>query len=749
MFRTYRGKLAASFSLFIFLGLIITAICLVYNDKVRKLDKLTIQAEKTYGLILKDQKILGDFLKYAPTSNAFHSNENLPQLDRHQSLKKEIIQRLDSLENSIRNELNQVPSSIRSVKDLIKKNDGQIEEIKNLLLYRGFKIYGVEGKMRMNAHKLEVIPGFKKEEILSLRRHEKDYIIRYDKKYAQLLMEESDNMLAKLQTNPNYDQNQKEIATYHLETYVANFKRLVDVEDLIGLRNNESLKGEFNETQNNVLEALEHGIQNIEASKAILLLTFNTILTSCLAIVLLVCIFLGIYLSNTLTRRIKWLSRDINSFILNGFPEKSEQNTPKLKKDEIGILIQNFSLLKKRISSHIKELKKEKEAADMANKSKSLFLANMSHEIRTPMNGVIGITQMLEASEMNATQRNYVEILKISGQKLLGIINDILDFSKIESGELELEDTQLGIRDEIYKVNQLLSFKAKEKKLDFQLNIDPELPEFVSGDPVRFNQVLFNLVSNAIKFTQKGFVRVNAEVLKQDGACITILLQVEDSGIGISSVAQKKLFTAFSQADESTTRKYGGTGLGLAISFQLVKLMGGEISVKSTPGIGSTFTVVLNFKQNKRTLNYPEQKGPNGYKPGNTNVLLVEDNEVNQRVAEIMLKKIGCTFQVCTNGLEAVEEVQKNYYDLVFMDIQMPVMDGFEATTIIRELQAREIIRKFPIIALTANATEEDKKTAEKSGMDDFITKPIKIDRLSGIIAKYTSIPQKDGSLST
>ncbi|MCI4669301.1 MAG: ATP-binding protein [Bacteroidia bacterium] len=740
MLISLRGKLLTSFSFFMFLGLLLISTCLIYNDRVRKLDSISIQAERIYSNILMDQKVIGDFLKYAPTSSEFHSKENLPDLEIHRTLLETTLNDLNVLDKDMETQLNELPLSFSKIKDLLTFHDQQIQQIRTLLLDRGYRSFGVEGAMRVNAHKLEIIQGFDKTKVLNLRRREKDFIIRNDQKYVKLFLEESKLMLKQLEGNNALSNSNKNIAKYHMNSYIKNFLELVEYEKKIGLRDNTNLKQKLDESQAEIKKNIEFGIQQIENKKAELLDLFKILLATGLIFIFLAGIVVSIYLAQLLTKRINILSTTMNKFVQNDFQEDSEELAIEVKEDEIGKLIQNFYLLRSKISSYIEELKEEKEAADRANKSKSLFLANMSHEIRTPMNGVIGITQLLESSEMNPQQEEYIKILKVSGQKLLGIINDILDFSKIESGQLNLEETQLDLREELHKVKQLLEFEASEKKLDFQLNIDKSIPKNLLGDPVRFNQIALNLVSNAIKFTEKGSVNISCSSDSNSEEIVGIKLEVRDTGIGISPDVKNKLFSAFSQADESTTRKFGGTGLGLAITSQLVQLMNGSIHIDSTPGQGSVFTVILPLKKSQNLSKENTMKYSDPIQTPTTRILLVEDNEINQRIAGMMLKRLGCKFSISENGLEALNEVQQSTYDLVFMDIQMPVMDGFTATKEIKKLQADGLIPTFPIIALTANATEEDRNKAKEVKMDGFLTKPIKIQTLKDVIAQNTRL---------
>ena len=399
-------------------------------------------------------------------------------------------------------------------------------------------------------------------------------------------------------------------------------------------------------------------------------------------------------------------------------------------RDELGVLTKVYNELILDSFAKQRELTKEREKSEVALQAKSQFLAMMTHELRTPLNGVIGMSGKLAELVIEPTQYKYVEVIQLSAQQLLGTINDTLDFSKIEAGMLVLDIQPFDLIATLKKVVAMFELQLEQKAVALNFQAPEQSLPLLDGDSIRLSQVVINLLGNAVKFTEKGSIDVTVDIVSQNNETVGLTISVRDSGIGLSAEQINSLFSEFTQADSSTTRKYGGTGLGLWISKKLIDKMKGKIGVKSKFGDGADFIIELTLEVSQQTefaeKNIKLSQKPQDYIQSPINILLVEDTEINRMVVMAILDQPNIHFSIAENGVEAVNLFKQSEFDLILMDCLMPVMDGFEASRQIRQIeQQQHRHQQTPIIALTANALEDTREECLDAGMNEFLTKPI------------------------
>ena len=419
------------------------------------------------------------------------------------------------------------------------------------------------------------------------------------------------------------------------------------------------------------------------------------------------------------------------------------------RQDEVGELSRSFlkmardlKLFFENLEAKVKErtaqLEESRIQAESANRAKSLFLANMSHEIRTPMNGILGSLQLISSDSYSKEDQEYLDAIQISAENLLVIINDILDFSKIEANKVELEKIPIKVHQIIKETISIVHFNSDKKGLYIKYkNEDLRLPEIMEGDPVRLRQIFLNLLSNAVKFTSVGGITVSHSIIQIENGRYTIEFIVEDTGIGIEKGKIAGLFDSFSQGDPSTTRKYGGTGLGLAITKKLVKMMDGDIRVESDIGVGSRFIFTIKAQIIRDYIEREKTKAIYSALPADLRVLVAEDNELNQKIVSALLKKINIHADVAFNGVEVLELLKEKKYDIILMDIEMPEMDGIEATV---RIKSNANYKSIFVVALTAHALTGERERILNHGFDDYLTKPIHLKDLRDLFSKWVQL---------
>ena len=709
------------------LPLIAFAFGWTYYARLAELDRVSHSIAMTERRFLDLSLIQAKFFTHDQRNPRFFSDNQTQHLTQREAANQSLTAQLHRLHQQLQASDAASAGLAAELQARWQQYNAQFTDLKTALRLRGFADYGVVGKMRTVVHALEA--SFTQPQlvvhVLMLRRHEKDYIIRNQYQYVDRLRERAGVLQAGIDAI-DLPLAQKTAMRDAVTNYVEEFERLVALDKRIGMRNESASYAQFKLLEAEIADLFSRLISGHQAYQE----EQHEQLAEIALVMLVGFVGLGLFvigfLARGLSRPLNRLSRSVSTFVDSNFSAVGELGDLIKHRDEIGRLAEDFHQLQQKLVNYAHSLTAETERANAANQAKSEFLANMSHEIRTPLNGILGSAQLLESAD-EKEQREYAGLINRSAQNLLEIVNDVLDFSRIESGQLQLEQQAFSPAEKFIVCCENFLSVADNKGLDLQINTgtsDRGLQ--VLGDGTRWGQVVTNLVANAVKFTEHGSVLARC-TFNMSVPRLQVVVQIEDTGIGLDSHAQTRIFEPFQQADNSTTRRFGGTGLGLSICKAYAHAMHGTLTVDSVPGAGSTFTFTVSLPLVERVETAPVVVRKEA------RVLVVEDNVMNQKIASKMLHKIGCQVEVADNGKIAMEKVAAQAYDLVLMDVQMPVMDGIAAT---RQIRAMGIL-ELPIVALTANVTVEDRQACLSAGMQAYLTKPVSMQRMQEVVAKF------------
>jgi signal transduction histidine kinase/CheY-like chemotaxis protein len=728
IFNSFRSRILLSF---LVLKVILVSWIVIYyyiNSKEQRLQELSSKLFDVQNQFLASNRFLQHFMLSGYQQPSFYQTNSQVDIDTFLLSRHHDIAQINKLKvDAAQFNLN-LSEALDTLSILNNKVINESEIIKSAYYQKGFKDFGLEGRMRIYAHYIEDSTQISKVDILQLRRHEKDFLLRGEKKYYEEFEAVMQKLLQTYQINS--------LERSKLLNYKSTFENLVKIYLDLGIHSNSGKYEEVNRLINQIDNQYTkvNSIASIKINNLRENFMLNLIAASIFSLIL--AIISSIYLSQKLTKGIKNLDERMFAFVKSRFKSEDNKDVYVSNITEISRLNKDFTLLKNTLKETLNDLEDSFQNAKAASEAKGIFLANMSHEIRTPLNGIIGMAHILKSEHLNEEQKSNLETMEFSANHLLELINSILDYSKIEAGKLKIEKVSFDLESDLTKLVKIFDYKIIEQKLKLTLNFNADNGRFKIGDSIRIQQILINLINNAVKFTKEGEIKVSVSEIFNNVDRQKLRFEISDTGIGIAPDKIETLFKAFEQGDASITRNYGGTGLGLTIASQLLNLLNSSLHVSSEVGKGSVFSFEIELIQGELITHKITSVINSTKKSDKLNILLAEDNLINQKVLVMMIKQNNAEVIIANNGLEAVDLYQQNNFDMIFMDIQMPVMDGFEATLKIRGLQAN--MDYIPIIAITANAFSEDREKAFAVGMDDFITKPVKPLELKGIIEKFS-----------
>ena len=729
IFNSFRVRILLSFLLIQSILILWIALYFTIREKENNLQIFSVQLADIQNQFLASNRFLQNFLISGHEQSSFYQTKEQSDIDTFINRLKSDLIKIEDLKSSSKKYNIDLESSLDTLKYFSEMIIHHSNDLKNAYLQKGFKDFGVEGEMRNYAHFIEDSTNISTVSILQLRRHEKDFLIRGEKKYAYKF----DAIITELMVSFPFTSTEY----IYLIKYKTSFFKLVKLYTSLGIHGGSGMYQKIYTLIKNTDYQYSKVNQKAGLQIALLQDNFKKLLIGISLFSLVISLILTFVLSKKLTKGISDLDKRMYYFIKSRFKSDGTENAYSSKITEIDSLNKNFLLLKNTLNETLENLEESYEKSQKASEHKGIFLVNMSHEIRTPLNGIIGMAHILKSGNLTSEQKDHLETLQFSANHLLELINTILDYSKIEAGKMEIDAVSFDLGGDLIKLVKTFEYKTIEKKLKLSLVNDADNTRFKIGDSIRLQQVLINLLNNAVKFTKDGAVKLVVKQLFLNDKVQKLRFEIADTGIGISEDKIGNLFKAFEQGDASITRNYGGTGLGLTISNQLIKLLGSELSVTSKKNVGSVFSFEIELKVGDLIDISIQKSKIITSSSKNVNILLAEDNLINQKVLEMMIKQSNANLIIANNGLEAYELFIEQDFDMIFMDIQMPIMDGFQATEKIRA-HPKNLENYVPIIAITANAFSEDRDKAFEVGMDDFLSKPVKPLELKNVIEKYS-----------
>jgi signal transduction histidine kinase len=730
-----------SFSLILFLMFIV-----VNNHYQKRREQKRRLIERFADLevsFVNVQLNVNSFYNKETTNPHFFTTGNSCYISSNDSIIKHIIREIHQLDELAGEQGIPIGEESEIILNDLKEYEIKLKKLVSLVLERGYKDYNIEGDMRREIHKLELLETVSQVEVLMMRRHEKDYIIRGEPQYIDKLNQRAVQFKRQVAASKKIDEIQKDSILVIISRYQELFNLIVSLDDQIGNKNNSGIKSETD----NLSQKIEADIVNLRTKTETRHLAQLKQAKIAYLGQMFLAIVLSIVMSFLITKRITCSLIELTDYIalvtkndlaVNGYKfSKNVDSEVKIIYDEFNKMIDHLIRKDQQRNEAIEEMKAAKIKAEESDRLKSAFLANMSHEIRTPMNAIIGFSELLTFDYADESSRNeYINQIKNSGELLLRIIDDIIDISKIEAGEISLHIEYFDINatlDDI-TLQSMASISVTGKEILFSMEKGIESPAIVRSDQIRIRQILGNLIGNAIKFTSSG--SITAGYIHESG---TLKFYVSDTGIGIPTDKTEIIFERFRQGEESLTRNYGGTGLGLSIARHLVELLGGTIFVESETGKGSTFWFTIPYTPFQANQEKSEPSIPNlSTEPdwSKKYLLIAEDNSASRALLVEFLKPTRINALLASNGKEALGLFSdaSNNVDLILLDIQMPLLNGIQVTRMIREID-----KGVPIIAQTAYALEEEKQMCLAAGCSDHISKPIKRGELLKIMKKYLS----------